>query len=388
MSVRNADKYLAEGTRFAEEAFRRLHSWPETGGEEYRTSVLIGRELQNLGLEIQRPLATAVTAQLPGRMPQTVALRADIDGLPMAEQTNVSYRSRRAGFMHGCGHDVHTAVLLGTAFVLSKIREELPCGVRFLFQPDEEGSGGAEKLIREGALEGAESIFGFHVKPQLPAGTIGVKKGIVHGESRMFRAEIKGKKAHGAKPHLGKDAVYGAAEFVNLCQSILTRYLEPTKKGLISFGTIRGGEAPNVIAAQAELRGIVRGEDSRICDFICEKMNAFAGGLSQVLEMNIQLDFQPGYPALINDGRCIGQVERASAGEIVCLQDSSLTADDFSFYLEKVPGAYFFLGCGYPDRENSDIHTAEFQANPDCIGVGIETLVNLCLSFGEKCDIK
>lgn len=384
--VQNLEEYIREASRTAKEVFEEIHSWPELGNEEFKTVTLIGKKLKSFGLGIERPLPTAVVANIKGGnngagRRKTYGIRADIDALPIAEKTMVSYRSRRAGVMHACGHDAHAGILVGLAQVLCRLQEHLSHDVRLIFQPDEEGSGGAEELIQAGALKGVDRIFGFHVKPELPAGTIGIQYGTVHGESQMFQAKISGAQAHGAKPHLGRDPIYGAAEFISMCQGILSRDLDPARAGLITFGRIEGGEAGNVLAGHVEMKGIVRGEDSAVCDLLRNRMNIIAKGLSQVLSMDMELKFVPGCGALINDAASVKLVQNSAAvaGEVTELKRISMTVDDFSAYLEHVPGAYFFLGSGFDGRENSPLHTGDFQVNEDCLLVGVETLARLCL---------
>jgi amidohydrolase len=383
--VQNLEEYIREASRTAKEVFEEIHSWPELGNEEFKTVTLIGKKLKSFGLGIERPLATAVVANIKGcagaSKRKTYAFRADIDALPISEKTMVSYRSRRAGVMHACGHDAHAGVLVGLAQVLCRLRDQLPCDVRLILQPDEEGNGGAEKLIKSGVLKGVDQIFGFHVKPELPAGTVGIQYGTVHGESRMFQAEISGTRAHGAKPHLGRDAIYGAAEFISMCQGILSRDLDPARAGLITFGRIEGGEAGNVLAGHVEMKGIVRGEDEAVCDLLCDRMNIIAKGLSQVLSMDMELKFVPGCVCLVNDPSSVKQVRKAAEagmGKVTEIKRISMTVDDFSSYLRHVPGAYFFLGSGFEGRENSPLHTGDFQVNKDCLRVGVETLARIC----------
>nr|WP_305146588.1 M20 family metallopeptidase [Anaerovorax odorimutans] len=379
--IQNLNEYIQEAEQLAKEVFEEIHSWPELGNEEFKTVTLIGRKLKEMKLEISRPLATAVTADIKGKgNPQKcIALRADIDALPIAEEAMVSYRSRRAGLMHACGHDAHTAILVGLAQVLHRLKNVLPCDVRLIFQPDEEGKGGADRLIETGVLKGVDQIFSFHVKPDLMAGTIGVQYGTVHGESRMLEVRIKGTPAHGAKPDLGRDAVYGAAQFISLCQGIVSRDLDPVKAGLISFGRIRGGEAGNILAGQVELEGIIRGEDGEVCDRLCQRIRILARGLSQAMGLSIDVKFTQGYRALINDRRSAEQVKLAAGDKAVEINRKSMTVDDFSSYLQLVPGAYFFLGCGFADRENSGLHTSRFQINEKCLATGIETLAQICM---------
>lgn len=383
-AAENWKDLMQEAAKIAKEVFEELHSWPEPGNEEFRTVTLIGKKLKELGLGIERPLATAVVANIPGEKEGgakgRIAFRADLDALPITETALVSYRSRRAGMMHACGHDAHAAMLVGLAHVLSKGTEQLPWDVRLIFQPDEEGTGGAKRLVERGVLDGVDAIFGYHVKPDLTAGTVGIQYGSVHGESITFRAVVQGASAHGAKPELGRDAVYGAAQFISMCQGIISRDLQAGKAGVITFGRIQGGEGGNILAKQVTAEGIIRGEDSQVCQLLSSRMNILARGLSQALGLTITVDMEQGYKALVNDSRLVDQVRRAAAGPVIELKRSSMTVDDFSFYLEKVPGAYFFLGSGFENRENSGLHTGRFQVNQDCLKTGIETLVNLCMA--------
>lgn len=383
MAIENQKKYMEEACKTAKEVFEELHSWPELGGEEFKTVILIGKKLKAMGLGIERPLATAIVADIQSKAPEKgrgrLAIRAELDALPVTETALVSYRSRRAGLMHACGHDAHAAILVGTAQILCRMREVLPCDIRLIFQPDEEGAGGAQQLVEQGVLKDVDAIFGYHVKPELPAGTIGIRYGAVHGESQTFQAVIQGKPSHGAKPDLGRDAIYGAAHFISMCQGIISRDLEPGKPGVITFGSIKGGEGANILARSVKTQGIVRGEDAETCRFLSSRMQILARGLSQALGLTIRVNMQPGCRALINDSPLVDQVRKAAAGKVAELKRSSMTVDDFSAYIQHVPGAYFFLGSGFPGRDNSGLHTGRFQVNEDCLKTGIETLVNLCL---------
>lgn len=383
MIIQNLNEYIEEASQLSQEVFEEIHSWPELGNEEFKTVTLIGKQLKEMGLEVDRPLATAVVADIKGtgskKIDKTIAFRADIDALPIVEEAMVSYRSRRAGLMHACGHDAHTAILVGLAQVLCNLKSVLPCNVRLIFQPDEEGDGGADRLIDKGVMKGVDQIFGYHVKPDLNAGTIGIQYGTVHGESRMFRVCVKGTSAHGAKPDLGRDAIYGTAEFISMCQSIISRDLEPVRAGVITFGKLEGGEAGNILASKVTMEGIVRGEDASVCELLAGRMQIIAKGLSQALGLTIEVNFEQGYRALVNDSNSVEQVRQATLGKVVELNRKSMTVDDFSSYLHKAPGAYFFLGSGFEDKENSGLHTSRFQINEKCLKVGIQTLAGICL---------
>lgn len=385
MEIREFKEQIQEAAWTAREVFEEIHSWPELGNEEFKTVTLIGKKLKALGLGIERPLPTAIVVNIRGTgrkgYRKTLAFRADIDALPIAEEAMVGYRSRRAGLMHACGHDAHAAVLVGLAQLLCGMRSKLPCDIRLIFQPDEEGEGSAERLVRLGVLKGVDRIYGFHVKPELPAGRIGIQYGTVHGESRCCEVVVKGEAAHGARPDVGKDAIYSAAEFITICQGIISRDLEPDKAGVITFGSIEGGSRANILAEEVHVKGIIRGEDARVCDFLCERMGIIAKGLSQVLETPITLTFERGYKALVNEDASVDRVRDAAAGNVVELKGKSMTVDDFSAYLQAVAGAYFFLGCGFEGKHNGGLHTSTFQVNEACLQTGIETLFKLCMDI-------
>ncbi len=294
----NFKAQVKQAAREAKGIFEELHSWPELGNEEFKTVTLIGKKLKELELGIERPLATAVVVNIKGTGGGTPEKDDCLSGgyrRPSHSGRGHGELSITASRHHACLRPRRpSAILLGLARVLCGIRETLPCDVRLIFQPDEEGNGSAERLVRLGILNGVDRIFGFHVRPELSAGSIGLPYGTVHGESRVCRIEVKGETSHGARPDQGKDAVYGAAEFISICQSIVSRDLEPDKAGLISFGKIEGGTGGNILAGQVRIDGIVRGENAQICDFLCSRMNVIAKGLSQVLELRITPEFEQG----------------------------------------------------------------------------------------------
>ena len=394
MIIQNLETHIREAGRTAREVFEEIHSWPELGNEEFKTATLIGKRLKGMGLEIERPLATAViadikgTGRIPGDKRKKIAFRAELDALSVTEEAMVSYRSRRAGVMHACGHDAHAAILVGLAQALCRLRSVLPCDVRLIFQPDEEGEGGARRLMDKNVLKGVDQIYGFHVKPELPAGTIGIQFGAVHGESLVFRAEVFGAAAHGAKPEQGKDAIYAAAEYISMCQGILSRDLPPGRTGVITFGTVQGGRKRNILAEHVVMEGIVRGEDRRICSLLSERMRLLAKGLSQALGLCVQITFADGCKALINNASLVERIRKAASGKAEEIKGTSMTVDDFSDYLQQVPGGYFFLGSGFPDRDNSGLHSGSFQVNEDCLEVGIQILTELCLQTSPEAVAK
>ena len=234
--------------------------------------------------------------------------------------------------------------------------------MRLIFQPDEEGNGSAERLVRLGILKGVDRIFGFHVRPELNAGSIGLPYGTVHGESRVCRIEVKGEASHGARPDQGKDAVYGAAEFISICQSIVSRDLGPDKAGLISFGKIEGGTVGNILAGQVHIDGIVRGENAQICDFLCSRMNVIAKGLSQVLELRITPEFEQGCRAVVNDEASVEMVKTAAAGKLIEMKSYPLQLMIFPPICGKCRAPIFFWEADMRERTTAACIQAAFRS--------------------------
>ncbi len=359
-----------------------LHRWPELGNEEFQTSDRILSELEELGIETRRMLATGIVGSLNHKQgKKTVALRADMDALPVTETVNLPFASERRGIMHACGHDVHMAVLLGTAMVLRKIQDEINGNVKFIFQPAEETTGGALRMIKKGCLEPkTDYVLGLHVKPDLPAGTIGVKYGKVHASSDMFRITVKGKHSHGAYPEMGIDSVAAAAQIVTGVQSIVSRNVSPLNSAVITVGSIRGGTAVNLIADSVVLEGTIRSLDHNCRELLKSRLKEMTLLTAKAYGARAEVKFQKGYPVLINDNLVVEMIKDAAICEtavekVVELKDPTMGVEDFAYYLEKAPGAFFFLGSGFKGRENEGIHSGGFEVDEKCIPVGIQVEV-------------
>ena len=371
---------------------RQLHRWPELGNEEFNTNAKIKYELNELGIETEQLLKTGIVGTLKGGKPgKVIALRSELDALQIEEEIPLDFASERKGYMHACGHDVHMAVLLGTARVLSEIREELSGIVKFIFQPAEETTGGAARMIKRGCLENpkVDYILGLHVKPELPAGTVGIKYGKVHASSDMFKITIAGAKSHGASPNQGVDAIYVAAQIITSLQGIVSRNINPLKSAVISIGTIEGGNSRNVIADEVILEGTIRSLDRGNREFLKERIRSIVRLVSMANMARGKVEFEKGYSQLINDNLIVDVIKDAAVygnnvEKIIELKEPTMGVDDFSFFLEKVPGAFFFLGSGFKDRENPGLHTGNFEIDERCIKTGIlaETLTILKLMEG------
>lgn len=361
---------------------RDLHKWPEAGNEEYKSKERILYELELMGIEARQVIKTGVTALLnPEKQnKKVIAIRADMDALPMQEETGLEFASQRKGFMHACGHDVHMAVLLGTAKLLNEIRDQVNGAIKFIFQPAEETTGGAERMIKAGCLENpkADCIIGLHVKPELPAGTIGIKYGKVHAASDMFKICVRGQKSHGAYPEQGVDAILAASQIVVNTQSIISRNISPLNSGVISIGSVHGGNAINILADSVVLEGTIRTLDKTSREFLKTRLREVVKATAKAFMATADVEFIKGYSPLINDNLVVDMIKEAAAygsavDKVIELKEPSMGVEDFSFFLEKVPGAFFFLGSGYRERENSGIHTSSFDVDEKCIKAGILT---------------
>lgn len=381
------DELIKESEKWAVALRHDLHRWPELGNEEYKTSERILSELKKLEIGTERMLSTGVVGGLKKNQgKKTVAIRADMDALPVLETVAIPFASERKGIMHACGHDVHTAVLLGTARVLSKIKDEINGNVKFIFQPAEETIGGAKRMIEKGCLEPkTDFILGLHVKPDLPAGAIGIKYGKVHASSDMFRIIVKGKHSHGANPELGIDSVAAASQIVTGIQSIVSRNISPLNPAVITVGSIHGGTAVNLIADTVVLEGTIRALDHCSREHLKNRLKEMTQWTAKAYGAKAEVRFKKGYPVLINDNLVVETLKSAADCEkVIELKEPTMGVEDFAFFLEKVPGAFFFLGSGYKGRENDGIHSGGFEVDEKCIGVGIRFEVLSVLKLLEQ----
>lgn len=348
---------------------RRIHRHPELGRHEKQTSELVMQELNTLGLSVRRAAETGVVGELTGELPgPIVALRADMDALPIQEQTSLAFASEIPGVMHACGHDLHTAALLGAARLLAAHRKELRGSVRFLFQPDEEGDGGAKRMIDDGCMDGVSAVFGAHVAPEYPCGTVGVRFGKAYAASNPFDITLRGRSSHGAEPHLGSDVIIAASSLVGSIQTLVSREVSPLDSAVISIGSLHAGSARNIIADEARVSGIIRcfGPEMRrrLADRLTDMAKAVAAAHGCIAEVNVQW----GYSGIINNDAMTACVQRSAArllGEpnVIVEPIPSLTTEDFGEFLACAPGTFWHIGVGRAGRENAPLHNPRF--NPD-----------------------
>jgi len=329
---------------------RHIHMYPDLSGEEFPTRDYIKKTLEKEGIKdirtFQNYAGMIVDIKKDEKLP-TVAFRADMDALPIQEENNTPYRSRKEGVMHACGHDAHSAVLTGFLIALNRHREKLPFNVRGIFQHKEEVmEGGSEDLIRDGALEGVDAIFGLHMYPYLKTGEIGYKFGEMMASADMFEIEIFGKSAHGARPHEGVDAILTASLVVNSVNHIVSRKIDPLHPAVISFGTIEGGKAANIICDHVKLSGTVRSLNDSVRQNIKEMMEEATAGICRSMGARYNFRYFFGNPELINSKKMVDVVIKASkkTAKAVDLKQPVMGGEDFANYLKVVKGAFFRLG--------------------------------------------
>lgn len=357
--------------------FEELHSHPELSYEEYETTERIKRELHAAGIEIlQTPLKTGVVAIIRGAQPgKTYGLRCDIDALPIMEETELPYKSEIPGKMHACGHDFHTAAVLGTALLLQERKEKLHGNVKILFQPAEESSHGAETVLQTGILSDVEAIFGLHTAAYLPAGTLGIRAGSVMAAVDRFELNITGTGCHGGHPDEGVDTILVAASVIQALQSIVGRNLNPFHTGVVSVTRIHGGNTWNVIPDKVELEGTVRSMDKEDRVFIEKRMRGIAENTAAAYGAKAELLWYPGPPATVNEETWSAFAEDVAkeCGYEVVPQRNSTGGEDFAFYLEKIPGCFINVGTGvgYPN------HHPQFYADEAALAPAAEYFARL-----------
>lgn len=378
--------------------FRRdFHAHPELSWKEERTSKVIEQVLKELGFENVRRgfggTGSGVVGDIAGRKEvPLIALRADIDALPIEEEADVPWRSTNKGVMHACGHDAHAAILLGVAHMLALLKDKLPCKVRLIFQPAEESGvrSGARQLIEEGALDGVEAIWGLHVWSSLPAGKIGYRSGPTMASADIWEVEIKGKGGHGSRPHEAIDPTIAAASIVLSLQTIISRELDPQETAVLSIGRLESGSAPNVIPEKALIQGNIRTTNSIVRDELPGSIERIAKGIGSALRCEVKTNFIPVYPVTVNDPDMVETLKKVASA---MFGDQSLTempivmgSEDFSFYQQKVPGVIFFLGMADSQKgTDAEHHNPTFKTNDEVLKKGVALLTALVMeSKGEE----
>lgn len=360
---------------------RKLHENPELSMKEYETTKFIRKCLEEENIDIlELPLKVGVVAEIKGAFEgKTIAIRSDIDALPILEETNLDFKSKNLGVMHACGHDFHTASILGAAILINKNKSKLHGNVRIIFQPAEETSSGAHLIIESGALEGVEAIFGMHNKPDLPVGTIGVKSGALMASVDRFEIDVIGVGGHAGIPDKVIDPIVIGSQIVSSLQSIVSRNLSPFNNVVISITRFTSGNTWNVIPEKAELEGTVRTFQKDVRKTIPELMERTAKGIAKGFGAKINFRWYPYIPSVNNDERFLNIVTEAATelGYNVVEAKQSAGGEDFALYQEKIPGFFVWMGV---DGEK-DWHHPEYKLNEDALIVAAKYFSNLAIKY-------
>ncbi len=338
---------------------RAFHQHPELSAHEYETAFSIGKRLDAMGVEYRRVWNTGIVATVKGEAvgaydkdgnpAHRIALRSDIDALPVTEKTGVSYESKNEGIMHACGHDCHIAMMLGAVEILNSMREYIKGEVRIIFQPAEEISIGSRHMINEGVLDGVDTIYGAHIWSELPAGTFSCEPGQRMAHTDWFRVDIKGISAHGSMPHKGVDAIVVGAELVNALQILVSRDVSPFQPVVVTVGEFHGGEARNVMAGSAYLTGTVRTWSDKIRQEMPHHMERIVNKVANAFNAEAHLTYEEGNGGLSNDIACSKRAHDAVVSmlgeEGITSYQGTLSGEDFSEYMKTVPGVFVFVGC-------------------------------------------
>jgi amidohydrolase len=378
---------------------RDFHMHPELSNREERTSRIVAERLRAIGLEeIKTGVGKyGVTALLKGDKPgPVVAVRADMDALPIQETIDVPYKSQTPGVKHACGHDAHTTIELGVAEVLSKMKSEISGTIKFVFQPAEEGApageeGGARLMIKEGALENPRpvAIFGLHARPELEVGQVAYNVGPAMASSDRFRVTIHGKGSHGAQPQNGIDAVVVAAECVTALQTIRSRRIDMSEPLVISIGMIQGGNRFNIIADEVKLEGTMRTLNEEVRTRAKELMKETLAGITSAYAATYDLQFEENAAVTFNEPQLVEEtlpiMRRALGEKNVSPLKPQMVAEDFSYYQKVVPGFFYFLGVGNQAKGiGAPLHTAEFDLDEESMVVGVKVMSNVLLDYLDR----
>ena len=379
-----------------------IHQNPELGNREFKTAALVADHLRRLGLEVRTGIAhTGVVGILKGGRPgPVVAVRADMDALPVTEDTpypfkstaRATYLGQEVGVSHACGHDIHVAVQLGVASVLAGMRDRIPGTVLFIFQPAEEGAppgeeGGAKLMLKEGAFDDPRpsAIFGLHAYAGLDVGKVAYAPGAAMAASDSWTAVIRGKQAHGAYPHLGVDPVVMASQAVMALQTIRSRTMDPLEPGVVTVATIHGGERHNIIPMEVRIGGTVRTFRAGVQDTVEQRMREILDGITRAGGGSYTLEYERGYPVTVNDLDLIARMrptlERVVGASNVLVERPTPGAEDFSYFANEVPGFFYWLGTVKPGTTSGGHHTPTFMADDSAIPIGIRLMSNVVLDY-------
>ncbi|MEX0778936.1 MAG: amidohydrolase [Balneolales bacterium] len=372
---------------------RRLHQNPELSFHEHNTTKFIVGYLEELGLEVIRPMETGCLAVIEGgkKSDRVIGLRADIDALPIDEQGDYKtpFKSQNQGVAHCCGHDIHTANMLGTAKVLTELKDEIEGKVILIFQAGEEKLPGGGRLLSEtGALQdlGIQAIYGLHTDPRFKPGQIALKEGPLMARPDEFKITVIGKGGHAAAPHNTIDPIVMASQIVLAIQTIVSRSIDPTEPAVVTVGKIEGGTAHNVISEKVSMIGTIRTFDEDVSKLICKRIDSIASGITQAAGGEYEFDYNEGYPAVINTPETAKKVIETAkyfpGTELVELERPVMAGEDFAFYQQHFPGTFFFLGSGGDETESVyPWHHPKYNADEDSMLTGVSIMAALALDI-------
>ncbi len=372
---------------------RDFHKHPELGFKETRTAYIIARELTNLGLEFKAGVGqTGVVGLIEGKSAgPVVLLRFDMDALPIFEQTGAEYASVNDGVMHACGHDGHVAIGLTVTRILNNHRNDFAGTVKLIFQPAEEGLGGAVQMIADGILHNPEPVIalGMHVWNEKPVGWIGITPGPVMAAADTFQVKIIGKGGHGAAPNLCNDPIVAASQVVNLLQTIVSRNVGPLKSAVVTVAAIHAGDAFNVIPSEAELKGTLRSFEPAIRDLVIERLHQIVANVSQALQCEATVDVKSITPALVNDQAVTARVQQVASqvlpGDKLDFKEVTMGSEDMAYVLQQIPGCYIFIGSANHEKHlDYSHHHAKFDFDEDILPKAAGLMADSALEFLQK----
>ena len=393
--MKNVKELIQKYEAAVVEHYHWLHAHPEVSGQEKETAAYIAAQLRKLGLEPTENVGGyGVTAVIQGRGPgKCVGLRADFDALPIQECTGLPFASQNPGVMHACGHDTHAAMLLGVTMVLLELRDTFDGCVKLIFQPSEENSAdsGAKKMIADGALENprVDAIFGQHINPEKPVGTIATRVGADSAASDRFFIAIEGKASHASQPQNGIDAIAVSAQVISALQSIVARNVAPLKSAVVTIGKISGGDRYNVLAGRVEMEGTCRNHDPAVRDMIEARMESIIKGVAEGMGATYTFRYVRGYSPIINEQGMVELLCDTAAGvigreNIEMKPAPGLGGEDFSFFAEKVPGAFYRMGCHTEGTPIYPAHNERMVVDPACFPVGMQIMAESALNYLAK----
>ena len=386
------NKFLAEAKAIApylEEVYTHLHRHPELGRQEYETQALILKELAGMGIDASPIADTGVLGIIRGGKPgKTVAFRADMDALPIEETVDVPYKSQNPGVMHACGHDSHVTILLGLAKIMSTKKAELSGNIKLFFQPDEEGRGGAKRMIEEGCMENpkVDAVFYSHCGSGCETGTTYSRFGSVNAASNTFTVTFRGKGTHGASPHTGTDVIVAASNAVMALQTIASRRVGPTDSVVVTVGQFQAGSAPNILPETATIRGMIRTLNPKTREQAKNDFRQIINGVAATMNVEVEIDLRDGYCASVNDDEMV-KLTRSAAAKVLGEENvrtsaaPSLGTEDFGYFLQEAPGCYYIYGVNKPGTTNKPLHNPGFKLDLDALPYGAAVYAQIAEDF-------